>query len=395
MVSPIKAILLKLERDVSMIMEVRELLSQGILDTSGHTSGNTTPERPNLMVIVTPPPHKLRDLSGLVDTSSQMSTPDDTEMAEMVEAPLEEIPSLTVDIPGPNAGAPLTDASYLPEEANKALEELLATKSSINTHQWKLVWELGMSLCWNDSKTTESIKEAKAICTHSTQETLCSTTVKEAKATCTHSVQEVKTLCSKTIRDVEAWGASQADSLHQTHTKSIQHLEEQAIQEESKSHLYFFFTCQAATQASAVELRGMLVASYHILMGQAPISHPFNISPGASSTEQVSAPVAPSPSVPGHSSRPKWQHPSPDPLDILPPSGTTSKATLEGPFSSKQWEIPPSHKVLMWSHQEAFSLVHQSDEGRKGGVLWKALLQIHSWEHPWSIRCLLAHGPDH
>ena len=73
-----------------------------------------------------------------------------------------------------------------------------------------------MSLCQNDSETTESIKEAKAICAHSTQEakTLCSTTIKEAKATCTCPTQEAQTLCSKTIRDAEAGGPSLADSLH-------------------------------------------------------------------------------------------------------------------------------------------------------------------------------------
>ena len=75
--------------------------------------------------------------------------------------------------------------------------------------------------------------------------------------------------------------------------------------------------------------------------------HPFNLSQGASSTEQVSAPVAPSPHVPGHSPRPKWQHPSPDLVNILPPGGTMSKATPEGPPSSKWQEIPPLHKVLM------------------------------------------------
>ena len=150
-----------------------------------------------------------------------------------------------------------------------------------------------------------------------------------------------------TFRDPEAWGASQADSLHQTHVKSIQHLEAQAIQEESKSQFDFLFACQAAIQASPVEIHGMLVASYHILMGQAPTSHPFNLSQGASSTEQLSAPVAPSPPASGHSPRPKWQHPSPDPVDVSPPGRTISKATLEGSPSSKWQEIPPLHMVLM------------------------------------------------
>ena len=165
-----------------------------------------------------------------------------------------------------------------------------------------------MGLCQNNSKTTESIKEAKAICTHSTTEakTLCSTIIKEAKATCTCSIQEAKTLCSMAIREAETQGASQADSLHLSHTKSIQHLEEQAIEEESKNQFNFLSACQATLQANPVELCGVLVASYHILMGQALMSHPFNLSQGASSSsEQVSAPMASSPPVPEHSPRPK------------------------------------------------------------------------------------------
>ena len=90
MASPLKTIPLKQEREVSMTMEVRSLLSWVMLDMSGHLSGNLTPERPNPMVVLTPTPHKLRDLSGLVDTSSQVCTPDDVEMAE---ASLKEIPT--------------------------------------------------------------------------------------------------------------------------------------------------------------------------------------------------------------------------------------------------------------------------------------------------------------
>ena len=121
------------------------------------------------------------------------------------------------------------------------------TKSSIETHQQKLVWDLGKTLCQNDSETTESIKEAKAICAHSTQEakTLCSTTIKEAKATCAYSIQEAETLCSMTVRDMEAWEASQAVSIQQSHAKSIQCLEEEAIKEESKGQLNFLSACQA------------------------------------------------------------------------------------------------------------------------------------------------------
>ena len=101
------------------------------------------------------------------------------------------------------------------------------------------------------------------------------------------------------------------------------------------SQLDFLFASQAAIQAIPEELHGTLVASYHVLMGQAPTSHPFNLSQGAPSTEQASAPVAPASLVPEHSPRPKQQHSSPDPVDVMPPGGTTSKATLEGAPSSK------------------------------------------------------------
>ena len=111
-----------------MTMEVRELLSQAVLDMSGHISVNSTQRRLNPMVILTPLPHKLGDPSRPVDTSSQVSAPDD---AEMAEASLEEIPaapSPTAETPGPSSNAPPADTDHLQEEANKALGGLLATK---------------------------------------------------------------------------------------------------------------------------------------------------------------------------------------------------------------------------------------------------------------------------
>ena len=115
--------------------------------------------------------------------------------------------------PGSRSGTLPADVSQLQEKANKALEELLATKSSINSHRQKVVWELGMELHQNDSETVESIKEARAICTCASldAEALCSATVKEAKGTYTHTIWEAKALCSTAIRDVETQGASQSD----------------------------------------------------------------------------------------------------------------------------------------------------------------------------------------
>ena len=122
------------------------------------------------MVLVTPLPTKPEDFPKPVDMSSQVSTPND---AEMEDTSLEEVSapsSLTVEAPEPSSDTPPPDAAHLWEEANKALGDLLVIKSSLNACQQKLVLEFGMALCENDSEATESIKEAKAICSCSIQE---------------------------------------------------------------------------------------------------------------------------------------------------------------------------------------------------------------------------------
>ena len=133
------------------------------------------------MVLVMPLPTKPEDFPKPVDTSSQVTTLDD---AEMEDTSLEEFPtpsSPTVEAPGPSGNDPPQDTAHLWEEANKALGDLLAIKSSIDTHQGKLISEFGMALFQNDSEDMESVKEAKVICTHSIQEAeaCCSTAMRE------------------------------------------------------------------------------------------------------------------------------------------------------------------------------------------------------------------------
>ena len=118
-----------------------------------------------------------------------MSTLDDVKMAE---ASLEGVPttiSPIVATTGSRSITPPADAAEFQENANKALEELLATKSSIDAHRQTAIWELGMELHRNESETADSIKEARAICSHVTLdvEALCFTTVKEAKVTYIHT----------------------------------------------------------------------------------------------------------------------------------------------------------------------------------------------------------------
>ena len=103
--SPIRPPPPKAKVEVSMTMEVRELLFQVALDTSEHASGSSTPKRHEPMVLVMPLPTKLEDFPNPVYTSSQVSAPNN---AEMEDASLEEIPtlsSLTVEPSEPSSDA--------------------------------------------------------------------------------------------------------------------------------------------------------------------------------------------------------------------------------------------------------------------------------------------------
>ena len=216
--SPIRAPLPKVEGQVSMTTEVRKLLSQVALDTSGLALGGSTPKRLQPMVLVTPLPPKPEDFPKPVDTSSKVGTPDEGKMDNPTPEEVLATYSPTLETPGLSGDIPLIDIVHLWEEANKALGVWLVVKSSVDTCHQKLVSKFGMALCQNESKTKKSIKEAKALCSHS---------IREAETTCAHSIKEAEAHCSTAIKEVEALGASQASSIQQSYTKGIQHLEEE------------------------------------------------------------------------------------------------------------------------------------------------------------------------
>ena len=342
-------------------MEVRNLLSWAVLETSGCRSKNLTPRRPTPVVIPMPLPQKSKELLQPVDTLSQVS-------AEMAEGSLEGI---TTSI-SPTAAAsrlrsitPPVDAVELQENANKALKELLATKASIDACRQRAIWELGMELHQNESQATESIKEAKAICSWVTLDarttcswvttdamTTCLVVVEEAKMTQNCIIQEAEATYSTAIRDVKVWRASQAESLQREHGNIMWDLEAQVIQEESRSQANFLSACQATLYTSPLELKSALAASYRILLGQTP---PFILSPRVSPVEEQPASAIPPTPVPKQSPRPNRWHPSPDPVESTPLGRTTLKATLGGSPSSKWQEILPWDRALKPSHAKAFS----------------------------------------
>ena len=203
------------------------------------------------------------------------------------------------------------DVTGLQEEANKALSHLLVTRSFIDVRWRKQVSNFGMALCQNESETTEAIKKVKTLCPHTiwdaeTHQTVLISNakvqhtahIKEIEDNCSHISAETENCCSSAIWDTESQGASNAHSIQQSHTKGIQHLEVEAIEEEVRDCLTFHTTWSAALRANPPEALDIMVTPYHLLLGNAPTSALLSISPGVSPSEQEPALQLPPSSVP-------------------------------------------------------------------------------------------------
>ena len=348
----------------SMTTEVSNLLSWAVLEASSCESQHSSPRRPTTAVIFMSPPWKPEDLPWPADTSSQASINEG-------EASLEDIPTNISPIAassGSRSISPLVDLAEVQINANKALDELLSTKGSIDARRQMAVWELGMMLHQNESQVAASIKEPRVICSKTTLDiwTACSQSlleaktsylavVKEAKTTRGHLVQEAEVTCSKAICEAEAQKISQATMLHKEHGKCMQDLEEQALGEESRSHNDFLSACQVILYSSPPLFKGTLAASYHILLGQTPLLPPLILPQRASPMEEQPTTAGSPTLAPRQSPRPKRWHPSPDPMEIMPIGGTPPQTTSGGPPSPKRQAIPPWFKTLKPNSAEVFS----------------------------------------
>ena len=132
-------------------------------------------------------------------------------------------------------------------------------------------------------------------------------------------------------------------------------LEEWAIREESKSRHDFLSACQAILLHAPQPLKENLTTSYHILLGWSPSSsRSAPLTRTLQAEEQPFAVASPRPE-PKQSPWPKRHHLLPDPWGSMPMDETSSKASLEGPSSSKRRETPTWFASLKPSCTEAFS----------------------------------------
>ena len=209
-----------------MTAEVSNLLFHAVLGVSSFESEHSSPRRSTTAAVPMTPPWKPEDPLQAVDTSSQVSV-------EEAEASLEDIPANISPIAALSRSgsiSPPVDLAKLQTNANRALDDLLNTKGSIDARRWSAVWELGIILCQNESQAAATIKEAKVTCSQATLDawTACSqlilkaktvflTAVKKAKTTRGLLVQEAEATCSKAICEAKTWKLSQAAMFHKEH----------------------------------------------------------------------------------------------------------------------------------------------------------------------------------
>ena len=176
---------LKLEG--SMTAEVKHLLDQVITEVSSCESEQSSLEKITTVVVTTSPPWRSEVTVPPVNTSSQASI-------EKVEGSLEDIPANISPIAAVyNSGSvsPPVDPSELQANANRAIDNMLHLKRTLDLKRQRATWELGMMLCQNESQEAASIATAKAIFSQEFLETKTTfrTMVMEANTTRCHSIQ--------------------------------------------------------------------------------------------------------------------------------------------------------------------------------------------------------------
>ena len=93
------------------------------------------------------------------------------------------------------------DPSELQANANRAIDNMLHLKRSLDVKRQRATWELGVLLCQNESQEATSVAMAKAANSQSVLEakTKFQVAVMEAKTTRCCSIQTAKAACSKAI----------------------------------------------------------------------------------------------------------------------------------------------------------------------------------------------------
>ena len=206
----------------SMTAEVNDLLDQAVTEASSCESEHSSLGKITTVAVTMSPPQKSEVTVPPIDTSSQASIKE-------AEGSLGDIPaniSLIAVIYSSGSVSPPVDPSELQANANRAIDNMLHLKRSLDVKRQRATWELGVLLHQNESQEATSVAAAKAIYSQSVLEakTKFRVAVMEAKTTRCHSIQTAEAACSKAISEAEAQKTSQAVMFQEEHSKYMQNL---------------------------------------------------------------------------------------------------------------------------------------------------------------------------
>ena len=143
----------------SIAAEVNHLLDQAMVEVSSVKSEQSSLEKITKAATTMSPPQKLEVTVPPVDTSSQASM-------EEAEGSLEGIPTNISPIAGvysSRSASPPVDLLELQANANRAIDNMLHLKRSLDVKRQRATWELGVILHQNESQRAALIAAAKAI----------------------------------------------------------------------------------------------------------------------------------------------------------------------------------------------------------------------------------------
>ena len=223
---------------ISLMVEVNDLLKQGMADDSSCKSEHSASEKAAAAEAVMSLSHKAEFPAPPIDTSSQASV-------EEGEASLESNPvniSPTVAAYSSFSGSPMVDLMKLQMDANLAADHMLSVKRSMDLKRQWITWELGLQLHQNEAKEAVANEKAKVLHLWAVLDAKvdCSKAVLEAKYSYRAAIQEAKTIWGNQLQESEvayskALGenatvrSSRSATLHRENVRLMQELEEQAI----------------------------------------------------------------------------------------------------------------------------------------------------------------------
>ena len=131
--------------------------------------------------------------------------------------------SLIAVIYSSRSASPPVDPSELQANANRAIDNMLHLKRSLDVKRQRATSELGAILHQNESQGATLITAAKAICSQAVMEAKTNywATDMEAKTTKYHLIQAAKVTCSKSISDAEAQTTSQVTMFQEEHSNYL------------------------------------------------------------------------------------------------------------------------------------------------------------------------------